>query len=96
MKFDCKLTIVNFSSVQLIFRLTDQLTEQKYDLRLETWHGWSWEYIREKSTVANLQSNFIIFYPYQHYELIWVIWSSLDHNSSRNLIKSSKGQNGQN
>ena len=50
----------------------------------------------KKSTMANLQSNFIIFDPHQHFKLICIIWSSLDHNSSRNLIRSSKGQNGQN
>ena len=34
------------------------------------------------------------FDSHQHYELLWTIWSSLNHNSTRNLIRSSKGQNG--
>ena len=50
----------------------------------------------QKSTMANLQSNFIIFYPHKYFRPICIIWSSLDHNYSRNLIKSPKGQNGQN
>ena len=48
----------------------------------------------KKSIVANSQSNLMKFGPHQHYELIWTIWSSLDHNSIRNLIRSPKGQNG--
>ena len=35
MKFDCKLATVDFFLKQMIFRSTDQLTEQKCDPRLE-------------------------------------------------------------
>ena len=38
MKFDCKLAMVTFSPIQLIFRSIIKLTDQKYDSKLETWH----------------------------------------------------------
>ena len=38
MKFDCKLITYDFSPNIVDFRSTDQLTEKKYDPRLETSH----------------------------------------------------------
>ena len=44
--FDCILTIVGFWPNIVDFQLFEQLTEQTWDARHETWHGWSWEHIR--------------------------------------------------
>ena len=50
------------------------------------------DYYRTVPTIANLQSNLKKIYPHKHFKPICIIWSSFDHNSSRNLIKSSKGK----
>ena len=39
----------------------------------------------KKSTVVNIQSNFIIFGQHQYFEIIFIIWSRVDHDSSRKL-----------
>ena len=39
----------------------------------------------KKSTVVNIQSNFIIFGQHQYFEVIFIIWSRVDHDSSRKV-----------
>ena len=39
--------------------------------------------LSKKSTVVNIQSNFKIFGQHQHFEVIFIIWSRVDHDSSR-------------
>ena len=46
----------------------EQLTEQNSSTRLETWHGWSWEYIRTLVSIWNPLDSSILM---QHETLIW-------------------------
>ena len=59
---------LTFSPIQLIFRSTVQLTGQKFDSRLETWYGQTYEsnmkyesqfeHLRSKNPCANSNPNF--------------------------------------
>ena len=57
---------------------------------------WKSVVLVKKSNMANLQSNFKIFDQYQHFEVIFINWLRVDHNSSRKALKYLKGQNCQN
>ena len=39
--------------------------------------------LSKKSTLVNIQSNFKIFGQHQHFEVTFIIWSRVDHDSSR-------------
>ena len=47
----------------------------------------------KKSTVVNIQSNFKIFGQHQHFEVIFIILSRVDHDYPRKALKSSKIKN---
>ena len=52
--------------------------------------GWKSVVLDKKSTVVNIQSNFLIFGQHPHFEVTFIIWSRVDHDSSRKLKICSK------
>ena len=46
-------------------------------------YGWKSVILDKKSTIVNIQSNFIIFGQHQYFEVTFIIWSRVDHDSSR-------------
>ena len=56
-------------------------------------NDWKSTVLDKKSTTANIQSNFNIFGQNQHFEVIFIIWLGVDHDSPRNNLKSSKVKN---
>ena len=51
LKFDCMWATVDFWPSIVDFQAFEQLTEQTSCARHETWHGWSWGYIRTMETI---------------------------------------------
>ena len=45
--------------------------------------SWKSAVLDKKSIMVNIQSNFIIFGQHQYFEVIFIIWSRVDHYSSR-------------
>ena len=52
--------------------------------------AWKSTVLGQKSTVVQIHSNFKFFGQHQHFEVIFIIWSMVDHDSSRNAPNSSK------
>ena len=52
--------------------------------------GWKSVVLDKKSTVVNIQSKLLIFGQHHHFEVIFIIWSRVDHDSSRKLKICSK------
>ena len=53
--------------------------------------GWKSVVLVKKSTMVNIQSNFLIFGQHPHFEVTFIIWSRVDHDSSKktqDLLKS--------
>ena len=53
-------------------------------------NAWKSTILGQKSTMVYIQSNFKFFGQHQHFEVISIIWSRVDHDSSRNTPNSSK------
>ena len=51
---------------------------------------WKSTALGKKSIMVNIQSNLNIYGQHQHFEVIFIILSKVDHDSSRNALKSSK------
>ena len=54
LKFDYRLTIFDFLPNTTDFQSSDQLIEQNCDLRLETWHEYSWRPIMNHDSILRL------------------------------------------
>src|ERR1043165_2200631 len=67
-----------------VSRLTSQVSSDNCS------DGWKSVVLVKKSTVVNIQSNFMIFGQHPHFEVTFIILSRVDHDSSRKLKICSK------